>query len=46
MPFHFNITFEPVVSIVAGLAILFQPRLLNYIIALYLLFMGVVGLLR
>ncbi len=46
MPFHLNVTFEPIVAIVAGLAILFQPRLLNYIIALYLIFIGVVGLLR
>ena len=46
MHFHPHITFEPVLSIVAGLAILFQPRLLNYIVALYLLFIGVLRLLR
>ena len=43
---HPHITMEPVIAIVAGLAILFQPRLLNYIVALYLLFTGVVHLLR
>jgi len=46
MSFHPHITFEPVLSIVAGLAILFQPRLLNYIVALYLLFMGVIHILQ
>ncbi len=45
---HFNphITFEPILAIVAGLAILFQPRLLSYIVALYLLFTGVIHLLQ
>lgn len=46
MHMHPHIAFEPVLAIVAGLGILFQPRLLNYIVALYLLFTGVVQLLR
>jgi len=48
MPYHmhFNLTLHPVIAIIAGLAILFQPRLLNYIVALYLLFTGVVELLK
>ena len=34
-----------VISIVAGVVILIQPKLLNYIVALYLIIIGVVGLL-
>jgi hypothetical protein len=45
MHIHPHITFEPVVAIVAGLGILFQPRLLNYIVALYLIFTGMIRIL-
>jgi len=41
---NIHLTFQPVASIVAGLVILFKPELLNYIVAVYLLFIGVVGL--
>ncbi|HKK16867.1 MAG TPA: DUF3096 domain-containing protein [Gammaproteobacteria bacterium] len=34
----------PLVSLIAGIAILLQPRLLNYIIAIYLIIVGVVGI--
>ena len=34
-----------VISIVAGIVILIKPNLLNYIVALYLIVVGVVGLL-
>ncbi|HEY8519228.1 MAG TPA: DUF3096 domain-containing protein [Gammaproteobacteria bacterium] len=34
----------PVLSIIAGIAILIMPRLLNYIVALYLIVAGVLGL--
>jgi hypothetical protein len=34
----------PIVAIVAGILILIIPRLLNYIVALYLIFVGLVGL--
>ncbi len=33
----------PIVSLVAGILILVQPKLLNYIVAAYLIFVGVVG---
>ncbi len=33
----------PVVSLIAGILILVQPKLLNYIVAAYLIFVGVVG---
>jgi hypothetical protein len=34
----------PLVAIIAGLLILVMPRLLNYIVAVYLIFVGLVGL--
>jgi hypothetical protein len=41
---NINLTFGPVVSLIAGVLILIMPRLLNYIIALYLIVIGLVGL--
>ena len=35
----------PVVALIAGILILIIPRLLNYIIALYLIIIGILGLM-
>ena len=35
-----------VLSLVAGILILIMPRLLNYIVAIYLIITGILGLLR
>ncbi len=35
----------PLVSLVAGVTILVWPKLLNYIVAFYLIFFGIMGLL-
>lgn len=35
---------QPLVALIAGLLILLIPRLLNYIVALYLIIVGVAGL--
>jgi hypothetical protein len=35
---------QPIVALVAGVLILVMPRLLNYIVALYLIIVGVFGL--
>lgn len=35
----------PLLSLLAGIAILVWPRLLNYIVAFYLILFGLVGLL-
>jgi len=35
---------QPVVALIAGILILIVPRLLNYIVAIYLIFVGIVGL--
>lgn len=40
-----HIAFLPLVSIAAGIAILIMPRLLNVIVAIYLIAVGVLGLL-
>lgn len=36
----------PVVALIAGILILVQPRLLNYIVAIYLIIIGIAGLLH
>jgi len=35
---------QPIVSLIAGILILIMPRLLNYIVAIYLIVTGVIGL--
>jgi hypothetical protein len=35
---------QPIVAIIAGILILVMPRLLSFIVALYLIFVGLVGL--
>jgi threonine/homoserine efflux transporter RhtA len=39
-----SLPIQPIIALVAGILILVQPRLLNYIVALYLIIVGVVGL--
>jgi Protein of unknown function (DUF3096) len=39
-----NLSIGPLVSLVAGVLILIVPRLLNYIVAIYLIIMGLLGL--
>lgn len=34
----------PLVSLIAGILILLMPRLLNYIVAIYLIIIGLIGL--
>ncbi|MHB8347367.1 MAG: DUF3096 domain-containing protein [Acidiferrobacterales bacterium] len=34
----------PLVSLIAGVLILIMPRLLNYIVAVYLILIGLIGL--
>ncbi len=33
-----------IVALIAGILILIMPRLLNYIVAIYLIFIGLVGM--
>ena len=39
-----GIAIAPIVALIAGILILFMPRLLNYIVALYLIVIGILGL--
>ena len=41
---HFVLTIGPLVALIAGILILIVPRLLNYIVAIYLIIIGIVGL--
>jgi hypothetical protein len=41
---HINLSIGPVISLIAGILILIVPRLLNYIVAVYLILIGLVGL--
>jgi hypothetical protein len=35
---------QPIVALLAGILILLVPRLLNYVVAIYLIIIGVTGL--
>ncbi len=37
---------QPIVALIAGILILVMPRLLNFIIAVYLIIIGIMGLVR
>lgn len=39
-----NLALTPLVSLIAGILILVMPRLLNYIVAIYLIVIGLIGL--
>ncbi len=41
---NISLSLGPVAALIAGLLILIVPRLLNYIVALYLIIIGLVGL--
>jgi hypothetical protein len=44
MNMNFDLSFAPLVSLIAGVLILVAPRLLNYIVAIYLIVIGLIGL--
>ncbi len=41
---NITLTLAPLISLIAGILILVVPRLLNYIVALYLIIIGLIGL--
>jgi hypothetical protein len=41
-----QLNIQPLVALIAGILILVIPRLLNMIVAVYLIVIGVLGLLR
>lgn len=40
-----HISLIPILSIIAGVLILIQPKLLNYVVAIYLIAIGVIQIL-
>jgi len=45
MDMSFVMVSPPLISLLAGISILIWPRLLNYIVAFYLILFGLVGLM-
>ncbi|MEK6592537.1 MAG: DUF3096 domain-containing protein [Pseudomonadota bacterium] len=43
---NISLSLTPLISLIAGILILVMPKLLNYIIALYLIIIGIVGLVK
>jgi hypothetical protein len=41
---NLSLSIGPLASLIAGILILIVPRLLNYIVAIYLILMGLLGL--
>jgi len=41
---NIHLSAGPLVSLLAGILILIVPRLLNYIVAIYLILIGLIGL--
>lgn len=41
---NLTLSLAPLVSLIAGILILLVPRLLNYIVAIYLIIIGLIGL--
>ncbi|RLP26724.1 DUF3096 domain-containing protein [Mesorhizobium sp. YM1C-6-2] len=39
-----SLPLTPLISLIAGVVILIMPRLLNYIVAIYLIIVGLLGL--
>jgi hypothetical protein len=38
------VAFQPLIALLAGILILLVPRILNYVIAIYLILVGLLGL--
>jgi hypothetical protein len=41
---NIHLGLAPIVSLLAGILILIMPRLLNFIVAVYLIIIGIIGL--
>ena len=41
---NMTLSLTPLISLIAGILILVMPRLLNYIVAIYLIVIGLIGL--
>jgi hypothetical protein len=45
-PMDMTLIIGPVAALIAGILILIVPRLLNYVVAIYLIIIGLLGLLH
>jgi hypothetical protein len=43
---NLHLTVQPLVALIAGILILLMPRLLNFVVAVYLIVIGLLGLIR
>ena len=41
---NISLQLAPIISLIAGILILAVPRLLNYIVAIYLIIIGLIGI--
>lgn len=41
-----NLQLAPVISLIAGIAILLVPKLMRYILGVYLIIFGIIGLMN
>jgi len=41
---NINLSIGPLVALIAGILILVMPRMLNFIVAIYLIVIGLIGL--
>ena len=44
VPLNLHLSLTPLISLVAGILILIMPKLLNFIVAIYLIVIGLIGL--
>lgn len=42
---NLHLSLGPLIALIAGILILIMPRLLNYIVAIYLILIGIIGLI-
>ena len=41
---NLHVATQPLIALIAGILILIMPRLLNYVVAIYLIIIGLIGL--
>lgn len=41
---HYNAVAGPLLALIAGILILIVPRILNYVVAIYLILIGLIGI--
>ena len=43
---NIHLSLQPLLALLAGILILIRPKLLNFVVAIYLIVIGITGLLR